>query len=65
MHVLASETLAICRLGLGDLGVGCVLDFFGKVSEAFENTNTIHLVETVPLPVVFLSVEDLLHETVA
>lgn len=39
--------------------------FFGKVSEAFENTNTIHLVETVPLPVVFLSVEDLLHETVA
>lgn len=61
MHVLASETLAICRLG------GAVLFwiFFGKVSEAFENTNTIHLVETVPLPIVFLSVEDLLHETVA
>lgn len=38
--------------------------FCVEVSGASENTNTIHLVETVLLPVVFFSMEDLLHEAV-
>lgn len=51
------------HIGWECCGFGFVL-FHCEVLEVSGNTNTIHLVENVLVPVIFLSMEDILQEAV-